>query len=853
MSAGSTKLMPVLALGVLCAGAGLIAVAGAETCRAGSVSDRSLDPQSPVARAPGAPADDRFGDPLPDGALARLGSVRLRHADLSDFTVLPDGQTAVTVGQDGVVRTWDLTTGREARAAPLQGARRDGPITVSADGKIATAATAGKITVWDTHSGREVKTLSAPDKGPAFLGLSPDGGTVAVGLRGPLSVLLVEWRTGQERRLPLPPNPSGQDSNFHARFSPDGKWLVAGGEWRGTLCVFEAGTGREVHRFSDARSAVITPDGQTVAVLRPRQDDTASDLRLFDMASGRETASFPVNGSYDRLTVSPDGKTVACGRSGRGCLVDLATGRVLHQIPGVPWDMAFTPDAKTLIVRSANALRLWDVATGTERLQRPPALGPELVAAFSPDGRLLATADQMDKTIAFWDLNDGRLARSLPLGGEDQSVRDLTFSPDGQTLSAARYKGLFQFWEVATGREQRSIQLRDPSIPRADSLWFFRLQVSPDGGRVTTLETNMTLKADRWLVIWNGTTGLPTGQLSLPLDVIHATTWIWASDEAVVVPHWGGLTVYDGEKLRPRYRLTLTNGSPRSPVAASPSGRLLAARTTANAADAVGVWDLDTGRPVATLSTGPVDHLALAADDRTCVTAGGGALRVWDLATGRERGRRPLPSATYALLFAPDGRRSVTALSDGTGLVWDLAPFPSEPLARSAGAKEIGGWWTDLASDDAPTAHTAVWRLADAPAGVVVPLLAQNLRPIAPDSEAVRRAVADLDDAAFTTREEATKRLERMGGAVVPALRQALAATDSPEVRRRLEGVIERLTSLATTPDALRRLRVIGVLERLGTADAQKLLADLAAGAIHPQEVRAARAALDRLDRRAAR
>src|SRR5688572_26488265 len=43
---------------------------------------------------------DQYGDPLPVGAVARLGSVRLRHAGLQDFALLPDGKTAVTVGQD---------------------------------------------------------------------------------------------------------------------------------------------------------------------------------------------------------------------------------------------------------------------------------------------------------------------------------------------------------------------------------------------------------------------------------------------------------------------------------------------------------------------------------------------------------------------------------------------------------------------------------------------------------------------------------------------------------------------------------------------------------------------------------
>ena len=112
---------------------------------------------------------------------------------------------------------------------------------------------------------------------------------------------------------------------------------------------------------------------------------------------------------------------------------------------------------------------------------------------------------------------------------------------------------------------------------------------------------------------------------------------------AVTVTLPDGLAVFDGDGLRLRHQIT--DGSPQRPVAASISGRLLAARKTVGGADAVGVWDMDTGGALATVAGVRVEFLALAADDRTLVTVGEGVLRVWDLATGRERGRRPLPAA----------------------------------------------------------------------------------------------------------------------------------------------------------------------------------------------------------------
>src|SRR5690349_4882425 len=65
-----------------------------------------------VARA----TADAHGDPLPAGALARLGTARLRHeADLTFLGFGPGGTTLLTAGRDSTIRLWDLATGKEIR------------------------------------------------------------------------------------------------------------------------------------------------------------------------------------------------------------------------------------------------------------------------------------------------------------------------------------------------------------------------------------------------------------------------------------------------------------------------------------------------------------------------------------------------------------------------------------------------------------------------------------------------------------------------------------------------------------------------------------------------------------------
>ena len=87
------------------------------------------------AHGQGRPRKDLYGDPLPDGAIARFGTVRFRHAGLSDYVLLPDDRTLLTSGRDRVLRFWDLNSGGLKRTVPLQG--RAGPgsaITLSGHG-----------------------------------------------------------------------------------------------------------------------------------------------------------------------------------------------------------------------------------------------------------------------------------------------------------------------------------------------------------------------------------------------------------------------------------------------------------------------------------------------------------------------------------------------------------------------------------------------------------------------------------------------------------------------------------------------------------------------------------------------
>jgi hypothetical protein len=232
------------------------------------------------------------------------------------------------------------------------------------------------------------------------------------------------------------------------------------------------------------------------------------------------------------------------------------------------------------------------------------------------------------------------------------------------------------------------------------------------------------------------------------------------------------------------------------------------------------------------------------------------------MATGKERLRRPLPEAitdprgnsfVKNLLVFPGGDRAFTALADGTGLIWDLTPGknPAERLVKSPGEKEITGWWNDLAVEDAARSYKAIWSFAEVPESAAVAFFRKRLKPAAAaDFDKVRQLIENLDSNSFEVREKACKQLENLGQGALPALRQALKNKPSLEVRRRLETLLSQPPNLVTSPELLRRVRAIQVLERIASKDAQLILAELVGGMDFATETMEAKTALERLSRR---
>jgi WD40 repeat protein len=391
------------------------------------------------------PATDAHGDPLPPGAVQRLGHNPYHALWQRSAQFTADGKEIVVLRWGVYVSVYDRDTGRlkETRTLPTEPVERFTLLPGGEKallGQPAWPAESGRpdrYEVWDVRAGRRLGRVFT-DNHSASMTPAPDGSFLVEQKPLPSDPGVLKWqftkwdvRTGRA-------GPS-TTASFHIgtngygyrplAISPDGQFLMHT-IYPGTERVSEASCW-ETGRLTECWRRTFPPDGGNLAFLRPGEAVLMTKTPTgLDLRTGLPTTTrFPPNrdlrhsyvlGPDPNLILYADGASATGG--GRIRAWDLKAGAAVPPGPDLrltrPWtsDFGLSPDGKYLLDYQggqvhdrATGRALWPVPSADRHRERVQTL------TFSADGRRLASGAS-DGTARVWDLATGRSLGVWPAG-----------------------------------------------------------------------------------------------------------------------------------------------------------------------------------------------------------------------------------------------------------------------------------------------------------------------------------------------------------------------------------------------------------------------------------------------------
>jgi WD40 repeat protein len=786
---------------------------------------------------------DLHGDPLPPGAIARLGSKRLcAPDDIRALALSPDGKLLLSRSKDEV-QAWDAGTGKllRHRREPFHSGEL---LALSPDGK--WFATNGNllpaVCLWNTEE-MNPRLFSLGKETATCLQFAPRGNTFAVGTsRGQL------YLADPEAGAALSAVGKLSAGATCLAWLPDGKTLVAGDQ-DGNVGFWDTAAKKESGQLVAGASIIglaCTADGQWLAVI------TAKAVEWVDVA-GRKTRRVLAHNldSVAAFHLAADGGELVLAQAGSPMKFRvLAPARNEQPAPGAVSALAagcctFAGDGTTLALARGGRIELIAWPTGQPRLAFRGHSQRVDHVAFLPGGRVVTVSGDGDGR--FWEAGSGRGGESL-------------FADKGFDVAGA-HRCLAGTVLFARDRDRTLYQIAVPSgkaLRRELTAEVLEVRdVTPDGNLV------LLRTWDEWL-LWDAQAGkrrLGLGRLALTGKALVSPEGKW-----LVTEEKDELRLWDVAAGEVRWKLPVKTGSPQV-LAFVPDGKLAVQHALDNGQFQVVFHDVATGKEISRLPPMMKKLFGLAVSltgSWFAVWTRDGEVAVWETATGiglwafsadPERERRaaddfPSP-ALGAVEFSPDSRRLAVGLADGTVLVFDwTAYWPDLARAKALIPAERESCWKALADNDGPKVLAAMALLSSSGRETVEFLKGQLAAVPVLTDERLQQLLADLDANEFAKRDAATTHLSKAIDLAEAALRKLLETPATLEQRRRAEKLLEPLDRQYTQfpSSRLRGERAVQVLELVGTAGAREFLQELADGDARARLTRMARAALVRLE-----
>lgn len=829
-------------------------------------------PAAPAAAPPAGPRPDRYGDPLPAGAIARLGSTRFRFpSSILILATMPDGQRAATVCQaDGALQFCDLKTGQARFGCALpttlnasSGIRRSHGLYLADGGKKAILAANNRAECITVENGASIWQEDIKQGVILRAAVAPDGKTLGL-ITNSGRVLLLNAENGKLLHEIV----NAGNSLTGIAFSHDGRRVAVTGHNLATgVRIWDVETAKEQEGVRDARMAAVgvafSPDGNLLALAL--LDGT---IEIFEIGSKQPKHTLTrSSGGIRWLSFSPTGQHLAAlEASGHVLIADSQTGKLLHRLPAnsqmaVP---SFLPDGKTIATATGNVIDLWNLSDGQPQRPVEGHRAPVQGLALSPNSRWLASLGA-DQTLRLWSVEDSR--QIVTAQRESAGAFNVRFSNQGSSLVWANNQQSIQFLDVAALTATPPAGSIPPaSIPptaiqrelSGEPLNMF--VVSANGLRVSA---NVNAGG---IQTWDLSQKNPAAKPIGPLFGLQAPPLAISSDgQLTATPYTvdgSGRSVVIADLPRERRHATLVHPSQQVAQGAfAAGGRLFLSR----ASKSLLLWDVLSSRIVLSLSTNPTSSTYVTAFDCTedgrliAWAESDSTIHVFDALVSRELARfQGHAGLVQSLELQVAGDRPLLSSggSDTTILVWNLAPVMEKVRASTPrlADQDRDRVWADLASEDGSRMHRASWILASA-ADEGTKLIAERLAPVPIDREIapkVERQLQRLDDDSFSTREQASVELADLGEPAEPFLRESLKRAHSAEVRHRVRRLLAELSGRQTTlsPDQQRDIRAVQILEQIGTANSKSALLRLASGEPAARLTQEAQAALARIQER---